>query len=447
MPDSSGYLAYAEHIANNANWFREDQYLFRMVGYPYLIYVLQSAAGEHWEFFLWLLQSSYSLFVTAIVYYAAFCFFRSVKVSLFISFLYSFSIFLFLDNVILTDSLSGHSISAVFSLFVICFKKNTYNAFYFLIAGFFLFFSFLVREGSFFIIAALVPLLIYMFAKGVQKRSVVYMTLCLVLFLAPVLLGKSSVESWNEKRTGHHFVTTGAETVYLYALVGPATSMFPEIFSSDHVFDQTFREKIKTTNFSETLFFIQHMKRELGWTSFDLISYSKAKYIQYISSNPLIPLYIMGSNMKPNTFVSLFQPALAIGQIISRSEDNFKYWRARFLARDLIMERKYSLFIPVVFMSAETAITIFIFAIFLFVGPYHVVKKIRENGLIPFLSSQNGFVFCLALGFVGVWMIHALVHLEARYHSGANICVLISALFLIKEYPKLTRRKLVKLFD
>jgi hypothetical protein len=446
MPDSSGYWEYADYILATPDWGDKNAYLFRMVGYPYLIAALKSLSSDHWRILLGALQVMLSLTATSFLFVAAVRLLENIKIARLIAIIYIFSIFFFLDTTVLTDSLSSHLFTIIFSILVITFcHERPKIIFPFLICGLLLAGCFMLREGTTYLVVASFPLIGLLIYKISCIYSLRWGVLALLLYFLPLVTAHQSILSWNEARTGERFVTTGARTVYTYALMKPYLTYFPEIFSGDSELDQAFRTYVKTDSFMDIILLNEHLQNDLKWSETKIIEKSKEKYFETLRSNPKVIAFIIASNIKPNTFFSLFQPTLSIGQKISVAEDHYKYWRARFIVFDFLKTFNFKLIFPILLLVIESIIGVFIFSLFVFVLPIHIFKKLKNEPFRNFINSNEALLFCLALLYIGFWLIHALVHLEARYHAGVNMVVLLSSAFLLKEYPNMLPRKIRQL--
>lgn len=433
-PDSLGYLDYANALNSITDWTDQPKYDSRIAGYPYLIAGFQNIFSENWEIFFALFQVSISLLAITCLYFSALSLFENQKLAILACYLYAFSIFFFLDTVLLTDSMAGHLFTIIFSILILVFcSDNPASLRSFLLCGILLMGCFLLREGTLYLVVPTLPFLFYVLWTIFKKQSFGRAILCGILYLLPLILTHHIILNYNEDRTGNRFITTGAHTVYAYALAKAYAAYFPEVFSAKTEFDRSFQEHVKTGTFLETLGAINHLKSK-GWSEFEIMVQGRQKYIEKITHNPAIAAYIIADNIKPNTPISLFQPILALGQMISRHGKHYKYWRSRFVLSDIIKNHNVSLIAPFVGMAVETAISLCIFAGFIILLPYHLYTYLKNNGFSAFCTSKEGLFFTLSLLYIGFWLIHALVHLEARYHAGVNMVVLLSSMYVLKEY-------------
>lgn len=435
MPDSSGYTEYADYILATPDWMERADYVFRMVGLPVVIAFLKEITRDHWGVLLFLLQLSASVLATSLLYVATVSLFEKAKTALIVSVLYSFSILYFLDLTILTDSLVSHSFTSIFCLFILIFQGHiTRAALTLFICGLLFAGAFMLREGSFFLIVPTLPLLAVVLWKLKTRHHPIYLIICAALYIAPLFSAQNMMLNWNEARTGERFVTTGARTVYTYALMNPYLTLFPDLFEGDSTLDKAFRETVTEDSFDAIVTLNTHLMAQEGWSEVDIIAAGQRKYLSAFIENPLLAPYLMAINIKPNTIFSLFQPVLALSQMTSISQGHFDYWRARFIAFDLIKNPTLFKACLVLILIAESLLTLFIFCLCVFILPVLIFGRFKKAGLGDFITSKEGLFLGLGLLYIGFWMIHALVHLEARYHAGVNMVILLGSLYVLQHY-------------
>ncbi len=445
MPDSSGYWEYADYILATPDWSSRAGYLFRMVGFPLLIAGLKSVSADHWRLLLGAVQTLMTLGALVALYHAARSLGLSRRRAVAIGAGYGFSVVFFLDTVVLTDSLhAGLLVIAVSLLILQCSAPGSARAGSFAAAfaavGILLALAFLLRENTVYLLAPLLPLLALAAWRVAGRRSLLVSGACVLLALLPLLATLTVIQDWNERRTGERFVTTGARTVYTYALMKPYLTLFPEIFSGDTPLDRAFRRYVREDRFGDIVALNAALKRDYGWSETEIVRKARDKYLRTLAANPLVGLYIVVRNIKPSTFLGLFQPALSVGQMLSVSEGNFRYWRARFLAREILFDGRFSLVPSFLLMAAESLLSLALFAVFVFVVPYRFFRTAGRQGVRRTVAGGWGVVATLWLLYAGFWLIHALVNIEPRYLAGANVAVLLSGAYALRDRALLPSR-------
>ncbi len=442
-PDSGGYSGYAEMILRDSSWLNDADLatgampatVFRMLGYPFVIAFAKILSSDLWQWIVVLAQialTSISLFSLSRLMIelglrplvGAFCLF-SAGLSL------SFT----LDNMILTDSV-------VASIFVIVLSENAVGSlrgnpmgfWASLFFGVLLSFAFLFREGvAVLSILFFVPLLVRVFLATAHRfRSCVT---SIVLFV-PLILVSQIYLHWNEVRTGHRFVTTGGQTVYLQGLMD-AARRDDRIFSGDKAIDVSAREHFVEYTFLEVLAIEQSLFAQ-GYTAPELAVISKGKYFHSWAEYPLSMLRMTVGHVRERFAALTFRPFATLRETGfwiegERPWDDYSALRAK-------MFEDAGAFVMFVSESIERVVAIVITIAFVIIPVLWFVRLCLGRK-----CRKEEVLVCCSLWAVyfGIMAAHALVHIESRYLAPGVPFSIVVGCFCLQEVFRRNRVEVV----
>jgi len=414
-PDAQDYIRFAEQIlAGRLERVRLGDdlaalSLFRVIGYPALIAGAKILAGEHWPWLLVGLQNLFSVWAAweiarllrALDLTGAW---PGIGAAIFLG-----SLALALDQVILTDSLSGSCITlACLRLARPLLLRQAVRPWQALESGIFITAAFLLREATLIIIGpSLLFLALLAATAGLSRPTlanrIIHALTVLLLLFGPLLAAQGVYKAWNEGRVGRAIITTGAQST-MFQAIAIAAGKRPEIFAGDRPVDQAVRATFRTyDDFEEIWALNTYLREKFGMNQADIAALGMATYFRLWREHPGAMLHIPLHHMRANIAAGVFQPFASIRLLhiwATGQRSGFGEWRS-------VREGQLAMAPLALLDTAIKALAFILFAAFLLGIP---VRLWREGPSRANLVAA-GF-WLLYLGFLSAY---ALVHLEVRY--------------------------------
>jgi len=247
LPDSGGYIAYADAILDGS--FRHVDLVgsvqpvtLTRIGFPALIAAGKIIAGQYWAWSVILFQFAASCCATVLLYQLARTFRLGVWLSLFVAAAQATAMQFLVDQAVLTDSLCGSAMTvAACILGLIALRRRPVGLLSFLAVGLLIAAAFLVRNVIEYMVAGFCPLIVAaVMAEPTQLRR---WTAAALVFL-PVIATHLAYAQWNRERVGAPVITTIAQAA-LFAAVVEAAPYDPTIFSGSTPVDTAGRRTVE----------------------------------------------------------------------------------------------------------------------------------------------------------------------------------------------------------
>ena len=242
MPDSSSYIELAKEIENNVNSILDFENRSRMIGYPFIIYVIKLISIKYWLILLGLFQIFFSFFTLLFIFETLKKLTVSSVLIKLLIILFSFSTMNKLELLILTDSIYGNLWVLIFCYFLRIHATN--NNFQIiknsLMISLLLLFCFLIKDTT----LVFLPLLLVFFSIIIVKYFLKKITfknflINFIIIFLPVLGVSETIKFQNLKKENYKYVTLGGTTIYLYATVKPFLERNLKNFNNKNDFDNT----------------------------------------------------------------------------------------------------------------------------------------------------------------------------------------------------------------
>lgn len=217
-PDSSGYSGYAEQILNvDSAWHLvagKPLSNFRMIGYPAFLAVIMAMGGDAWPWLAVTAQILLSLLMLWWLYRLGVAMGFGRGYAAFAAGVFACSHVAIYDGSILTDATCTYLfLIAVLALLVPLLEQKSVGWGRAAICGLLVAMTFLIREATLYLTIPLaVGFAVVMVAQHLPRRQVIGVLAC---FLLPILIVWQGYVGWNVARTGHRFITTIGQSVYL----------------------------------------------------------------------------------------------------------------------------------------------------------------------------------------------------------------------------------------
>ena len=230
-----GYVPFAHLIRDGTRWvsdagltdFAVPITTFRMIGYPALIALSDSIAGDRWPWLLVFVQIAASVAAIVSVMLLAQALEPTRRwVAIAAGLAVAFGQTLGTDTAIQTDSLSAATLVG-FATFSArgALQRRRIGPVKAIGLGLLPAASFLLRENTDLTVLTILPFAMAWIARAAPSH---WRRLCLALLVVmPLIVANSAQVLWNTYRTGSSFVTTGTQTILLQALLHAAWTGVP----------------------------------------------------------------------------------------------------------------------------------------------------------------------------------------------------------------------------
>lgn len=433
MPDSAGYIDYADQILSG-DFLHVDLgataipiTLARPIGYPAIIALAKIVAEARWAWAVVLFQFAMSAWATILVYRLARRFGLGSWASLGVAAAQATAMQFVLDQAILSDSLcASTTTAAVCILSGIVLRPERPRPIGFLGAGALMAAAFLMRDVIAFVAIGFVPLAA---GAAMREHSWLRRLIAFVLVFAPLIVTQRAYCEWNRERVGPPIVTSVSQWSLLYAL-GGASRYDPTIFAGSDIFDQVARSVFTSfgiqVELDEAHEANEILHRDHGWSAVQIARETSAAYLAASIHHP--------SAMMRHALIHLTETQLHQAVRPIETLRDVLLWNTgsdRDFARDRAVRRGSWWMIPAVIAHrlAETA-SIAIFAAFIIITPLRLVRDGWTPGAIASLGLWSAYLTFFAA--------YAAVHLEPRYLApvvpgsivagAANIAWLVTAI-------------------
>ncbi len=438
LPDSGGYIAYADAILDGS--FRhvdlagnvQPVTLTRIIGFPALIAAAKIIAGQYWAWAVILFQFAVSICATVLLYQLARAFRLGVWPSLFVAAAQATAMQFVVDQSVLTDSLCGSTMTiATCILGMIALRRRPVGLLLFFAVGLLFVTAFLVRNVIEYMVAGFCPLIVA--AVWVEPTQLRRWTAA-VLLLLPVIATHFAYTEWNRERVGAPVVTTVAQAALSAALI-EAAAYDPTIFSGSTPFDDAGRRTVELLRSPPAEGQIGAdtepgiiLHRDYGWDAVRISQVATRAYLRAYWDHPTAMIRHFFSYLKETELHQAFRPTETIRDVMlwnTGSEHEFGRVRA-------VREGKWWMVPAVIWHFLDDTISTVIFSAFLVITP---IRLLRE-GFTAETSVSTG----LLCAYLVVGGLYAAVHIEPRYLTpvvaGSIVIGVVNIVWLIAQYQR-----------
>jgi hypothetical protein len=435
-PDTQQYADFADAMLASQRWL-DDAGLstqaapvttFRSIGYPAVIAAAKLTAGSAWPYAVVGLQFAVSTGVFFAVYGLGLNLGLTRKWALAGALAYATSLQLELDQTLLTDSLNASAVILAVTVFL---RGGTDGArirpWQIGTSGLLLAAAFLFREALPFLLISLMPLFVIRCALVQGVPRLVRIVPCILVCL-PVLVADAGYQLWNLHRTGERFVTTGAQTAGLFAVIRAAKDR-PDIFSGDSPLDRHALPLLKRYDFPEAVEISDSLFKD-GYRAPEIARMAMDKYFATWRQHPLAMLNLVRLATSENILKLVIRPVSAVCELYEWA-DKPLCSAYRDLYRKLFRhpsEMRPGETLTFIVFTIQNALSIVLSAMF-FIGIPFLVMLAWRHGEIRhdrLLLLAGGF-WALAAG----WhLIYAVATYADRYVAPVIPFMIIGGLFV-----------------
>ncbi|RVU33787.1 hypothetical protein EOI86_21845 [Hwanghaeella grinnelliae] len=409
--DTALYEAFANMLLRD-DWAWQYEFFddpspvtgLRTIGYPAILALAQTLAGDAWRHAVIGLQICISLLSVAMATGWACRLTGSPKLAIFTGLTLAFGQSALFDTSLLPDSLfSSITILILCTLSMpkdergLTTNKAVGLAF---LCGLGAAALCVIRANGLHIALLFTPLAIVWLSQ--LRNARILPALALIL---PVLMTVQGYLFWNQSRTGTRFLSTGAQIVAfqpLYEVAQHGT----ELFTDDSVLSQTVRETTSTFDYADIGLLNRSLVIDHGWTSVDVADAGTKAFIRACLTEPIAMLQNAGRAFGFTIIRSLFNPALAIAETHHLITQDRLFPGASKILKSLATQSPTAI-LYIVAYTVGAVISTILFIFFLIGVP---LKSLKTN-----TSHQRYTMLSLWAGTLAVLAYYSLIHLEYRY--------------------------------
>lgn len=221
----------------------------------------------------------------------------------------------------------------------------------------------------------------------------------------PVVVTVQGYVYWNQMRTGERFLSTGAQFAAFQPLFEIARDG-TNVFTDDSVLSRTVRETTAGFDYADIDTLNRRLAVEHGWTSIDIADAGTAAFVDAVLSEPLAMLQNAGRAFGFSIVRSLFNPALAFSETHHLITQERLFPGTSKILKS-IGSQSLGAILYLIAVSIGTVISTIIFAAFLVGTPLKCMKPEHAPHRLPLLA--------LWAGTIAMFAYYSLIHLEYRY--------------------------------
>jgi hypothetical protein len=406
MPDSAGYIAYADQILTGG-FLHVDLHetaipitLARPIGYPAIIAAAKIVAGANWAWAVVLLQFAASIWATIMVYRLAQRFGLGSWACFGVAAAQATAMQFVLDQAILSDSLCASAMTvAACILSGAILRPERPNLASFLGAGALIAAAFLMRDVIAFLAIGFVPLAV---GAAMRERSWPRGLTAFVLVFVPLTVTQRTYCEWNRERVGAPIVTSVSQWSLLYAL-GAASRYDPAIFGGSGPFDQVARSVFTSFGIQVELDEAHEandiLHRDYGWSAVRITHEATAAYLGAWMHHPVAMVRHTLIHFTETQLHQAVRPIETVRDVLSWNTGS-----DREFARDRAVRNGNWWMIPAVVAHrlAETA-SIAIFVAFIIVTPLRLMRDGWTAGAVASLGLWSAYLVFLRVTPQCIW--------------------------------------------
>jgi hypothetical protein len=437
MPDTSGYVAYADHILDGT--FRHVDLvadpmpitLLRIIGYPAIIAGAKIVGGEHWAWVVVLLQFTFSIIATVMLYRLARALELGLWWSLGVAAAEATAMQFVVDQAILSDSICASAMTiAICLLGLVALHRKPVSLFVFFGVGLLLVMAYLMRDVIEFMALGLLPLVLA--SAFVERTRLERVVACLLVFL-PLVAAHLAYIEWNRERVGAPVVSTIAQAT-LFAALEEAAQYDQGIFSGSDPFDDAGRRAYKVTiglgqyGLGHDGVPTQILHRDYGWDAVRISHEATMAYLRAWWQHPYAMIRHVFFHVSETQLHQAVRPTETIHDMLLWNTGN-DYGFAQTRA---VRAGNWWMIPAVILHFLVETVSVAVFSAFLVVTP---IRLFREG----WTAETSVSIGCLC-AYLVVGGLYSAVHLEPRYLTpvvpGSIVIGVAGIAWLVEEHRR-----------
>ena len=417
QPDTGGYVVFAQQILLGTAWTAEvplveqpmPSTVFRSIGYPAVLAAAMAVMPQNWPWLVVGLQIVLSTAAMVLCFALARAFGASRWLAALAVFAAGTSMLLPVDVVLLTDSLAATCLITALGLLTLgAVARRRLHWVEASCIGLLLAAAMLIRDGTAVLASLfLLPLAARLVSvpRGGRWRSAA----AAILIFAPMIATSQAYQAWNESRTGYRFLTTGAQTGYLMALV-KAARQDPTIFSGSEPLHRAARGIVVENTFAEVIEIVLRLHKE-GMSAPEMAATMQRRYFAAWRDHPGAMVRLTLTHLRENKLLPTVRPFGSVRDAILWTTDKLPWPKYQELKQSAL-RGEGSAMVLFFFEYAETWASLIANYVALIAPPIWLLAFWRPNSRPHWITLSAMSLWGVCLGFL---LAHAMVHFEHRY--------------------------------
>lgn len=429
-PDTGGYAAIADAMRHGGYWGRLDLHATnsalltaRAPGYPALLALAHRVAGTSGAWLLALLQIALGVAAAVALHGFARALLGNAVAALLVTAAYATSLPLVLDQTLLTDGPYA-SLMVIFLAHLgrCAIQRTRVPSRTILLLGLLPAAGLLLRESTTQVMVTVLPLIacfLYAVRPGVLPRLAVF-----ILLLLPLAAVNAGVSAFNAARSGASFLSTGLRTALLVPLVQMEARGAP-VFQADDPVVRALRQEIKEWRNAVIYDAVTRTEQRLGITPVEMAKDVRGFFLRSIAAYPGVYASVVLTELRPRYFALSVAPAASLGTLIAS--------RGGALV-------SVSQSIPTA--GAGRLLTLGVYGATALVAGLCWLAMVPGLPLLALARARRGFaldiavLLALAAFHVGLLLLYAMVHIEARYLIPAEFVPPLALAYLLLAWRR-----------
>lgn len=321
-PDTGGYLAISDAMRSGVYWGSLDLHdpataplIARAPGFPALLALAETLAGPAAFWLVAAVQGTLGIAAAVALYGLAFALLKNRPAAVLVAAAYATGLPLVLDQTMLTDGAYA-SLLVLFlcTLGRLAIRRRRVSFGAALAIGLLPAAGLLIRESTPQVMVATLPVVacfLYAVRPGIGPRAAV-----LALLMLPMVATYAAVSAFNEARTGEAFLSAGLRTALLVPMVQMQARGAP-VFDSDDPVVRVLREEIGEFR-NETVYrAVARTEQRLGMTPVAMANAIRSLFLRSIAAYPGTYAAVVMTELRPRYFALSVAPAASIGTLVA----------------------------------------------------------------------------------------------------------------------------------
>ena len=432
-PDTGGYAAIADAMRHGNFWGKLDLHdpdsallTARAPGYPALLALADWIAGPSGPWLLALTQIALGVAAVVTLYGFARVLLGNTAAALLVTAAYATSLPLVLDQTLLTDGPYASLLVILLALlgrFAIGGTRIRYHTVFFI--GMLPAAGLLLRESTTPAMATILPLIacfLYAVRPGIQPRLAAF-----VVLILPLSAVSAGVSHFNADRSGASFFTTGLRTALLVPLVQMQARGAP-VFAADDPTARVLRQEIKEWRNEAIYAAVTRAEQRLGITPVEMAHDIRAFFLRSVAAYPGVYAKLVLSEMRPRYFALSVAPAASLGTLVASRGGTL-------LSVSQSIPDGAAGQILTLGVYGATALAAGICWLAMFPGlPLLALRRARGG-----LGIDLAVLLALAACHLGLLLLYAMVHIEARYLIAGQFVPPLALAYLVLAWMRRRR--------
>lgn len=429
-PDTGGYLAITDAMRSGLYWGALDLHdpaaaplTARAPGYPALLALSEEIAGAGAYWVMAAVQAGLGLIAAMALYRFAFAVLDSRVPALLVAAAYATGLPLVLDQTLLTDGAYA-SLLVIFlcALGGMAVRRRDVPYGTVLLVGALPAAAFFLRESTVQVMAVMTPVVacfVYAVRPGILPRLAV-----LTILVLPLLIASAAMSAFNERRTGDAFVTSGLRSALLVPLVQMQARGAP-VFDDDDPTVRALRAEIKEWRNEDIYAAVQRAEQRQGITPVAMSDAVRALFLRGIAAYPRTYAGVVLSELRPRYFALSVAPAASLGTLIASRGG------ALVSVSESIPTNAAGKFLTLGAYGATALVAAVCWVAMALGLPVLTLMRVRRG-----IRIDLAILLALTACHLGLMLLYAMVHIEARYLVAVQIVPTLALAYLVQAWRR-----------